>query len=603
MGQSAAWRRRTVHGRRTARGTLSKARRAALARKLEAIKAFLAATPDPNADWITVGEWDVIEAGLIKKMIYVNPDLPRRVELATSETAHLLERAEAKRKELKAAYAARGARVNPLVLVQLPNGPDAPLAEVVDWYAARQVTVEGGELAVWLADRKDNTDGLAANDGRQVAVVLKQAVATGWDCPRAQILVKLRRNMDETFEIQTIGRIRRMPEARHYGDDALDGCYLYTFDEKFTERLRAGFGRRALDARNVFLKDEHRAFALMKEQRTMVSETQDPRLALTALRGLLDEAYGLTEDVRGNLRRLARAGWEVGEAVLVRAVTGNGAVMEELARREALQSGLFVQRVSTHLHERSFHHAVAEVGAACALGYADMLAVLRKLFSDDSSDTSRRLALGTRALYAFVLNNCERLCADGRSAMARQDASATVAGAVSERLFHFPRAWLMTFDGAARSQAVAARNVYRDAVRSAAPRSSGEVAFEKWCEESPGVAWWYRNGDKGEAYFSLVYADNAGKERLFYPDYILSAGGDMWIVEVKGGFRPGGASENVDPFAAKKAVALAAYCRKRGVRGGFVCEEKATRALLVYEGGYSEDASDAGWRAIGDVVG
>lgn len=156
---------------------------------------------------------------------------------------------------------------------------------------------------------------------------------------------------------------------------------------------------------------------------------------------------------------------------------------------------------------------------------------------------------------------------------------------------------------AARSQAVATRNVYRDAVRSAAPRSSGEVAFEKWCEESPGVAWWYRNGDKGEAYFSLVYADNAGKERLFYPDYILSAGGDVWIMEVKGGFRPSGECENVDPFAAKKAVALAAYCRKRGVRGGFVCEEKATRALLVYEGGYSEDASDAGWRAIGDVVG
>lgn len=109
--------------------------------------------------------------------------------------------------------------------------------------------------------------------------------------------------------------------------------------------LRA-FQRRAVDARNVFLKDEHRAFALVKEQRTMVSETQDPRLALTALRGLLDEAYGLTEDVRGNLRRLARAGWEVGEAVLVRAVTGNGAVMEELARRwpARFRSGCSISR-------------------------------------------------------------------------------------------------------------------------------------------------------------------------------------------------------------------------------------------------------------------
>lgn len=53
-----------------------------------------------------------------------------------------------------------------------------------------------------------------AASGRRCAAVIKQAVATGWDCPRAHILVKLRENMDERFEIQMIDRIRRMPEAR-----------------------------------------------------------------------------------------------------------------------------------------------------------------------------------------------------------------------------------------------------------------------------------------------------------------------------------------------------------------------------------------------------
>ena len=37
--------------------------------------------------------------------------------------------------------------------------------------------------------------------------------------------------MNENFEIQTLGRIRRMPEAKHYDNDILDSCYLYTFDE------------------------------------------------------------------------------------------------------------------------------------------------------------------------------------------------------------------------------------------------------------------------------------------------------------------------------------------------------------------------------------
>ena len=200
------------------------------------------ATPlkDPNAILVEVKEEDVIAEGLIKKMIHINPDFPTKVTLAKGETHtdYLLAQAWEKREELRTALVAKGRTVNPLVIVQLPNNSDALLADVERWFAARQVDCEGGTLAVWLSNRHDNLEGIVANDGRQIAVVIKQAIATGWDCPRAHILVKLRENMDETFEIQTIGRIRRMPESCHYGDDVLDSCYLYTFDEKFTKGVR-----------------------------------------------------------------------------------------------------------------------------------------------------------------------------------------------------------------------------------------------------------------------------------------------------------------------------------------------------------------------------
>ena len=62
------------------------------------------------------------------------------------------------------------------------------------------------------------------------------------------MLVKLRDNMDETFEIQTIGRIRCMDEAKHYEKDILDSCYLYTLDDKFTEGVKLSLGKGALDA-------------------------------------------------------------------------------------------------------------------------------------------------------------------------------------------------------------------------------------------------------------------------------------------------------------------------------------------------------------------
>ena len=48
------------------------------------------------------------------------------------------------------------------------------------------------------------------------------AIDTGWDCPRAQILLKFREVNSIVFEIQTVGRILRMPEAKHYTDEALN---------------------------------------------------------------------------------------------------------------------------------------------------------------------------------------------------------------------------------------------------------------------------------------------------------------------------------------------------------------------------------------------
>lgn len=97
--------------------------------------------------------------------------------------------------------------------------------------------------------------------------------------------------MDETFEIQTIGRIRRMPEAHHYGCDLLDTCYLYTFDEKFTEGVKAALGD-ALDAKTIFLKNEYKKISLVKEQRSAVSGGKDLRETTKAVAEYFSSALG-----------------------------------------------------------------------------------------------------------------------------------------------------------------------------------------------------------------------------------------------------------------------------------------------------------------------
>ena len=48
---------------------------------------------------------------------------------------------------------------------------------------------------------------LIPNDSGVEFLIFKQAIETGWDCPRAQILVGFRKIESMIFELQTVGRI------------------------------------------------------------------------------------------------------------------------------------------------------------------------------------------------------------------------------------------------------------------------------------------------------------------------------------------------------------------------------------------------------------
>ena len=50
-------------------------------------------------------------------------------------------------------------------------------------------------------------------------------------------------NTEPSFTLQTIGRIRRMPEHKHYDNDLLDNAYIYSNDQKYiSEVLNNGEG-------------------------------------------------------------------------------------------------------------------------------------------------------------------------------------------------------------------------------------------------------------------------------------------------------------------------------------------------------------------------
>lgn len=209
---------------------------------------------------IEINEQAVISEGLIKKLLVINDNFPQTIQ-TDNQTTYLLEEAYKKQLQLRSLFLQQSdentKKVNPLIIVQLPNNSEVLVETVEKFFESKGVTYDAGTLAVWLSGRHENLSNISDNNAETIAVIIKQAVATGWDCPRAHILVKLRDNMDETFEIQTIGRIRRMPEAYHYGNDILDSCYLYTFDSKFTQGVKNSLGKSALEAKTIFLKNEY----------------------------------------------------------------------------------------------------------------------------------------------------------------------------------------------------------------------------------------------------------------------------------------------------------------------------------------------------------
>lgn len=111
---------------------------------------------------------------------------------------------------------------------------------------------------------------------------------------------------------------------------------------------------------------------------------------------------------------------------------------------------------------------------------------------------------------------------------------------ISKVAFRIPQATVFTYSSTAMAQMVMEKNVYEGYLASAKPRSTGECRFEEYCNDKhhTSIRWFYKNGDKGSEYFSIVYQDNAGYQRCFFPDYLIGvdAGNgetETWIIEIK----------------------------------------------------------------------
>jgi len=136
--------------------------------------------------------------------------------------------------------------VIPLIVLQLPNRPNPEdVARALDTIFARWPDLRGDQVAHVLGDHTAQQYGPfevryiapdRVQDDTSVRVLLaKDGISTGWDCPRAEVLVSFRPAKDATHITQLLGRMVRTPLARRIpGDDQLNAveCILPFFDKK-----------------------------------------------------------------------------------------------------------------------------------------------------------------------------------------------------------------------------------------------------------------------------------------------------------------------------------------------------------------------------------
>jgi len=586
---------------------------------------YASATPRKTRGKVVweISESEVIASGLIKKKIVINEGLKEFLVLSSSTSDPvrlLLCLALEKQREILKFFKEKRKTINPLICVQIPNSTrddkSSPLlAHVENYLTENNVNVDNGLLAFWLSGWQENKDGIEENDAKAIGLVFKQAIATGWDCPRAHILVKLRENMDDTFEVQTIGRIRRMPEAMHYDNDLADNCYVYTFDKEFIAGLSNDIYGGIL--RRLTLKADFNGVVLKKEFNPSIKQPLD----LSLVKELVAEYYmkqykTRLMDYKYNQTLLEANGYCFDSGIIYKFAQG---VVSTIA--EALGLGKYSVHsiASTQSHWFFIRKNISQIGSAFSSDHTEIISVLRSLFSGLNQDVSydkKQLAFDDgKQFYAFVVNNTEKLKEDFTKAILGKPVNQRKQTGITVEDWHIPPSYEMPVDERISRCVEYKKNVYAGYLSSVAGRSIPEKRFERWCEDSSGVKWFYKNGEHNREFFSIVYSLSSGKQRHFFPDYILQATDDkIYILETKGGQASSGQSQNIDPTARNKHDALMEYIKKHpttvvggktcALCGGFVRFDEASQYLLICTSEYDEDLDNTKvWVEIDKVIG
>ena len=563
----------------------------------------------PTCDYYEIEEQDVIDEGFISKAIVINEDLTSTSINPNDETKTLIDLALEKRSQIANEYlkfyndGKTVEKFNPLIIIQFPSSSNKLITTVEEYLDSKGINYDNTLAAKWMAETNSKINlgqdpdwSITDNNAYPIVLLMKQAISTGWDCPRAKILVKLRDNMDEDFEIQTIGRIRRMPERKHYSNDLLDYCYLYTLDSKYVESVRQSTSN-LFEIKNCTLKDEVKEFQLTKELKHNNSGTVDIRKTCEVIYKYFESKYTLKSNPTENIDILKKAGFEIGDKIIKTIKTGVFSTFNDLQEDDPLKETKMFFDVDTSGNQSlSLLNSIAHISGSCGIRSDDGSQIIKRLFRKNDFSRKKILKLPLKSFYAFVINNEELLKEDFKAAANQLAKQLLLHSTPNTQTFKIPRQEKIKYDPTERATRLMTKNVYNDYTEQMITddlRWKSERELEYYCETNAKVKWIYKNGDSGLEYFSITYNDKFGKEWLFYPDYILSlTDNSIWIIEGKGGQNKDGSSANIDAKILNKFESFKEYAnRHKEIHWGFI--RVSGKHIYLSNTQWKDDMSDA----------
>ena len=575
----------------------------------------ISATPiTPPDEMVSVQRDAVIKEQMIKDGISINPSVSDP-NSGMSENEYLLELALEKRNEVKAAYEKLGVRINPLLLIQLPNDSSEVLDDnertIMEMVKARldlehDINIGNNKLAIWLSSEKQNLDGLENDYNTTEVLLFKQAIALGWDCPRAAVLLIFRDIQSTTFGVQTVGRIMRMPEQKYYPNGLLNHGYVYTNLAKdrieivaddinyitkalvayrkenlanvslpcvYSERLSADRNRLGPDFWPVlvdvfnrhwfkaiiqqdlfhyspFLDDEE------EEKQSMESSADDFMTDYARNRHNAEQNGNIDLNLHNIQVSLVTDVEVTGEADITYVDENN---MRKFARTSEELNKALMQFCAT------FMSKFEKLSTPTLRGY--LLQLMENYLGFFETESPRIILYHTNkpkfAELVTIAINLYIKAIEVRQHAAKQRAFKTYNWEVpanreysetsNEEVPGVKEHALMPF--------IQLKNA-----------SSPEKRFEKFLESNKdSINWWYKNGDEGKQHYSIAYTTIGEGQGLFYVDFVIRMNdGTIFLFDTK--------SPSSDMEAPNKHNALIEYMKAenengQNLKGGIIIEE------------------------------